>query len=108
MKEFDLKDNNISENLPVEYGTFGRLKNFFRLELTPTEAKVLTEVRDFWCQEIEFSEFRDFMYQDVNFAGIKDFWCQDVDFKAVKDFWCQDVTMQKFKDFWLQDIEVTR
>ena len=43
MKEYNLKDNTVGANLPVQYGTLGKIKNFFRLELTPKEQKVLTE-----------------------------------------------------------------
>ena len=35
MKEYNLKDNTVGENLPKQN------KSFFTLELTPTEAKVL-------------------------------------------------------------------
>ena len=95
MKEYELKDNTVSSNLPVKYGTFGKIKNFFRLELTPKEEKVLTEVHNFWFQEIEFKELRDFMYQEIDFSGFKNFWLQDVNFKDIKDFWCQEVTLFK-------------
>ncbi len=95
MKEYNLKDNTVGENLPTQYGTFGKLKNFFRLELTPKQEKVLTEVHDFLFQEVQFSELKDFMYQEVDFGAVKNFWCQEVDFKAVKDFWCQDITFKK-------------
>lgn len=105
MKEYNLKDSTVGTNLPTQYGTLKKIKDFFRLELTPTEAKVLGEVHDFWFQEVDFSELGEIMYQEVDFSGIKEFWCQDVDFKAVKDFWCQDVDFGAIKDFWLQDIK---
>lgn len=95
MKEYNFKDNTVGNSLPTQYGTLGKLKNFFRLELTPKQEKVLGEVHDFLFQEIQFPELRDFMYQEVDFGAVKDFWCQDVDFAEVKKFWCQDIT---FKD----------
>ncbi len=104
MKEYNLKDNTVGGNLPTQYGALNKLKNFFRLELTPKQEKVFTEVHDFLFQEIEFPEVRDFFYQEIDLSGIKDFWCQDVDFKAVKDFWCQDVDFTGFKKFWTQEI----
>ena len=104
MKEYDLKDNNVGANLPKEYGNGGSLSNFFKLELTPKQEKVFTEVHDFLFQEIDFKELRDFWYQDVDFKEVKEFWCQDVDFKAIKDFWCQDVDFTGFKEFWCQDV----
>lgn len=106
MKEYNLKDNTVGGSVPTEYGSLKATKNFLKLELTPAEAKVLGEIRDFWLQEVDFSELRDFMYQDVDFGAIKDFWCQDVDFKAVKDFWCQDVDFGAVKDFWFQEIKL--
>ena len=91
MKEYNLKDSTIGTNLPTQYGTLKRIKNFFKLELTPTESKVLGEVHDFWFQEVDFSELKDFWYQEVDFKAVKDFWCQDVDFGAIKDFWLQEI-----------------
>ena len=91
MKEYNLKDNTVGTNLPMEYGTLNRLKNFLRLELTEKQEKVLTEVHNFWCREIEFSELKSFMYQEVDLSGVKDFWTQPVDFQGLKDFWCQPV-----------------
>ena len=85
MKEYNLKDSTVGTNLPVQYGTLNKIKNFFKLELTQKEEKVLGEVHNFWFQEIEFPELREFMYQEVDFSGIKNFWLQEVDFKAVKD-----------------------
>lgn len=105
MKEYNLKDNTVGTNLPTQYGTLVKLKNFFRLELTPKEEKVLTEVHDFLFQEIEFPELREFLYQEIDLSGVKDFWCQDVDFSGIKDFWCQDVNFKEVKDFWCQDID---
>ncbi len=105
MKEYNLKDNTVGTNLPVQYGTLVKLKNFLRLELTEKEEKVLTEVHDFLFQEIEFPELRDFLYQEIDLSGVKDFWCQDVNFKEVKDFWCQDVDFKAIKDFWCQEIK---
>ena len=104
MKEYNLKDNTVGTNLPTEYGTLNKLKNFFRLELTPMQAKVFGEVRDFWCQDIDFSELKGFMYQEIDLSGVKDFWCQDVDFKEVKDYWCKPVDFTGIKDFWTQEI----
>ena len=100
MKEYNLKDNTVDAGLPTEYGAFNKLKKFFTLELTPYQAKVLGEVRDFWCQEISFPEVRDFFYQDVDLAGVKDFWTQEDDFKEIKDFWCQDIN----SSFWNQEV----
>lgn len=91
MKEYHLKDSTVGTNLPAQYGALKKIKNFFRLELTPTQSKVLGQVHDFWFQEIEFPELREFMYQEVDFSGIKDFWLQEVDFKAIKDFWFQEI-----------------
>ena len=105
MKEYNLKDNTVGSSLPTQYGTLVKLKNFFRLELTPKEEKVLGEVHDFLFQEIEFPELREFLYQEIDLSGVKDFWCQDVDFSGVKDFWCQDVNFKEVKDFWCQDID---
>lgn len=105
MKEYNLKDNTVGTNLPTQYGTLGKIKNFFRLELTPKEEKVLTEVHNFLFQEIEFPELREFLYQEIDLSGVKDFWCQDVNFKEVKDFWCQDVDFKAVKDFWFQEIK---
>lgn len=105
MKEYNLKDNTVGSGLPAEYGTLNKLKNFFRLELTPYEAKVLGEVRDFWCQEISFPEVRNFFYQEVDLSGVKDFFCQEVNFKEVKDFWCKDVDFSGFKAFWTQEVK---
>lgn len=104
MKEYNLKDNTVGANLPVQYGRLVKLKNFLRLELTEKEEKVLTEVHDFLFQEIEFPELREFLYQEIDLSGVKDFWCQDVNFKEVKDFWCQDVDFTGFKKFWCQEI----
>lgn len=104
MKEYNLKDNTVGNSLPTQYGTLNKLKNFFRLELTPKQAKVFGEVHNFLFQEIEFPELREFLYQEVDLSSFKDFWCQDVDFKAVKDFWCQDVDFTGFKNFWCQDV----
>lgn len=105
MKEYNLKDNATSTNLPVQYGPLVKLKNFFRLELTEKEEKVLTEIHDFLFQEIEFPELRDFLYQEIDLSGVKDFWCQEVNFKEIKDFWFQDVDFTGFKKFWLQEIK---
>ncbi len=107
MKEYNLKDNTVGTNLPAQYGTLNKLKNFLRLELTEKQEKVLTEVHDFLFQEIEFPELRNFFYQEIDLSGVKDFWCQDVDFKEVKDFWCQDVDFTGFKKFWCQDVDFT-
>lgn len=104
MKEYNLKDNTIGTNLPTQYRTLNKLKNFFRLELTEKQEKVLTEVHDFLFQEIQFPELRDFFYQEIDLSGVKDFWCQDVNFKEVKEFWCQDVDLTGFKKFWTQEI----
>lgn len=104
MKEYNLKDSTLGTNLPVQYSTLGKLKNFFRLELTEKQEKVLTEVHDFMCQDIKFPEVRDFFYQEIDLSGVKDFWCQEVNFKEVKDFWCQDVDFSGFKKFWTQEI----
>ena len=104
MKEYNLRDNTVGTNLPTEYGTLNKLKNFFRLELTPNQEKVLTEVHNFWFQDIEFPELRKFMYQEIDLSGAKEFWCQEVNFKEVKDYWCQPVDLSGAKDFWTQEI----
>lgn len=93
MKEYNLKDSTIGTNLPAQYGTLKKIKNFFRLDLTEKQEKVFGQVHDFLFQEIEFPELREFMYQEVDFSGIKDFWLQEVDFGAIKNFWLQEVKL---------------
>lgn len=105
MKEYNLKDSTVGTNLPTQYGALGKLKNFFKLELTEKEEKVLGEVRNFLFQEIEFPEVRDFFFQEIDLSGVKDFWCQDVNFKEVKDFWCSDVDFAGVKAFWTQEVK---
>ena len=73
MKEYNLKDSTIGTNLPTQYGTLNKIKNFFRVSLTEKQEKVLGQVRDFWLQEVEFPELREFLYQEVDFSKIKDF-----------------------------------
>ena len=91
MKEYNLKDSTIGTDLPAQYGTLKKIKNFFRLDLTEKQEKVFGQVHDFLFQEVEFSELKELMYQEVNFTEIKNFWLQEVDFGAIKDFWLQDV-----------------
>lgn len=98
MKEYSLKeDNKVKEtetnsNLPIQYGRFGKLKSFFKLELTAKQEKVFSEVHDFIFQEVKFPEFKEFMSQEITWSGIKEFWCKDVNFEPIKNFWCQEIT----------------
>ena len=83
MKEYDLKEvgNASVGNLPALVGMWSKAKHFLLqtidldrpivIELTAKQAKVLTEVRDFWLQEISFPELHDFFFKDLNIFGKK-------------------------------------
>jgi len=83
MKEYNLKevDNASAGNLPVLVGMWSKVKHFLLkkvdfdtpivIELTAKQQKVLTEVHDFWFQEIEFPELHDFFFRDLNIFGKK-------------------------------------
>lgn len=102
MKEFNLEgveNTNNGSNLPTKKGFWGSFKGFWLQEidlnkpitLSPKAAKVIGEVHDFWCQDINFSEFHDFLFQEVDLSGVRDFWFQEVDLSGVHDFLFQEV-----------------
>ena len=83
MKEYDYKEvtNASAGNLPALVSMWSKMKHLLLkkidldrpivIELTEKQEKVLTEVRDFWFQEITFPELHDFFFRDLNFFGKK-------------------------------------
>lgn len=72
------------ESLPTKLSPWTKIKSFLFQEIevtmTPKQAKVLGEVRDFWCQEITGSDVKDFLFQEVTMKQMKDFWFQKIEF----------------------------
>ena len=73
-----------SEGLPSKLSPWTKMKNFLFQEITvtmtPKQAKVLGEVRDFWCQDITGAAFKDLMLSEVTLKSMKDFWFQKIEF----------------------------
>lgn len=77
MKEYNLVQSENAGNLPLVVGTWQKIKGVLAkgfdlnkpvvLELTQIEEKVLTEVYDFWFQEIKFPELHEFLCKPINF-----------------------------------------
>lgn len=72
------------KTLPTKVSPWTKIKNFLfqdiTVTMTPMQAKVLGEVRDFWCQDITGSDVKDFLFQEVTLKDVKDFWFQKVEF----------------------------
>lgn len=81
MKEYKLEETREAGNLPAVISMWSKLKKFlFKeidftkpivIELTPHEEKVLSEVHDFFFQEIRFPELHDFFFREINLFGKK-------------------------------------
>jgi len=61
-------------NLPAQIGFLNKVKSLclrvskgFKIELTPYQHKVLSEVHDFWHQEITWEKVHDFLFQEISF-----------------------------------------
>jgi hypothetical protein len=60
-------------SLPSEVSVWTKVKNFLLqdvnrdvvIEMTPKQEKVLREVHDFWCQEVNFGKIKDFLFQEI-------------------------------------------
>lgn len=72
------------ESLPTKVSPWTKIKSFLfqdiTVTMTPMQAKVLGEVRDFWCQDITGSDVKDFLFQEVTLKDVKDFWFQKIEF----------------------------
>ena len=80
-----VENNNVTEQgLPTKLSPWSKIKSFLFQEITvtmtPKQAKVLGEVRDFWCQEITGQDVKDFLFQEVTLQQMKDFWFQKIEF----------------------------
>ncbi len=80
-------NNNVNtavQGLPTKLSPWTKIKNFLfqdiTVTMTPKQAKVLGEVRDFWCQDIKGSDVKEFLFQEVTLEQMKDFWFQKIEF----------------------------
>ena len=81
MKEYKLEETSEAGNLPAVVSMWSKLKKIlFKeidltkpivIELTAHEEKVLTEVHDFFFQEIKFPELHDFFFREIHLFGKK-------------------------------------
>lgn len=79
-----MEENKEGQGLPTKISPWTKIKNFLfkdiTVTMTPKQAKVLGEVRDFWCQEITGADLKEFLFQEVTLKQMKDFWFQKIEF----------------------------
>lgn len=84
IKKVNVAEPMTGETLPTKVSPWTKVKNFLfqeiKIEMTPMQAKVLGEVRDFWCQEITGADLKEFLFQEVTAQQMKDFWFQKIKF----------------------------
>ena len=67
---------NAQANLPQEVSVWSKVKAFLLqdvnrevvITMTPKQEKVLREVHDFWCQEINFGKIKSFLFKEITFG----------------------------------------
>jgi len=85
-----MEENNVTQNvnasekaLPTKVGPWTKVKNFLfqevKIEMTPKQEKVLTEVRDFWCQDVTKEKVHNILFHEITAQSMKDFWFQKIE-----------------------------
>lgn len=84
VKAVNVAESMTGEGLPTKITPWTKIKNFLfqeiKVEMTPMQAKVLGEVKDFWCSEITGADVKEFLFQEVTAKQMKDFWFQEIKF----------------------------